>query len=111
MKGEYQGREAGAREGGERVLLWATVVKTVDRSNHVVHCAGEIFRPSAQAMSDAEPTAAQLRQAATEMAMWERREAERLEAEEKAQTEGEGEAEARVPRPRRAGREGKVEAP
>ena len=78
MKGHYAGREPGASEGGERVLLWAEVVKAHDASNHVVHCAGETFTPSAQGLNAAEPTVAELKEAIDQKARWERQEASRL---------------------------------
>ncbi|TAL11914.1 MAG: hypothetical protein EPO00_02735 [Chloroflexota bacterium] len=87
MKGKYEGRPPGAEEGGEVVLLKATVIKTHDASNHVVKCAGETFTPSAQGMSDAEPTAAELFAAATKMQAWEKAEAKRQAAEEEKQRE------------------------
>ena len=80
MKGMYEGRQPGATEGGERLLLWATVVKTDDLSNHLVQCAGETFTPSALALSTAEPSAGELKEAAGRMADWERHEVARLKA-------------------------------
>lgn len=82
MKGIYAGREPGATEGGEVVLLKATIVKAHDASNHIVSCAGETFNPSAQGLSAAEPTADELRAAIARMVAWERQEDARLRSEE-----------------------------
>ena len=84
MKGEYYGRAPGAAQG-ERVLLWAEVVKTGDLSNHLVHCAGEIFTPSAQGLNEAEPTAADLKMALRRMEEWERATAATQAATERAE--------------------------
>lgn len=95
MKGQYEGRQPGATDGGERVLVWATVLKTHDVSNLVVSCCGELFTPSAEAMSAAEPTSEELRQATTNMVAWERKDAERVR-EETAAAKAEADARERV---------------